>query len=235
MSDPAVSPTRRTWAEFWRLDFSAGGHPLTQIFSQRLGASIAYGAYRLGLSPSHITVAGAVVGLGASFAYALLPPGPPSIVGLAIAYQLAYGFDCADGQLARASRRTSEFGAWFDVTVDFVRYIAIGYALLALMVWQHGIGLAAALPISGAFLIGTVVSLHTSISLQRQAALQGHQRGAPSFLRNALRTIIDTPFLLLMLCLLRDAPALLSAYVVLMGLGYLLVAVLLARRRLRAH
>lgn len=234
MSDPAVSPTRRTWAEFWRLDFSAGGHPLTQIFSQRLGASIAYGAYRLGISPSTVTIAGAVVGLGASFAYAFLPHGPGSVVALAIAYQLAYGFDCADGQLARASVRTSDFGAWLDVTVDYIRYIAIGYALLALLTGGHHVALAVALVISGIFLVGTIVSLHTSISLQRQAAARGNPaRGAPSWGRKVLRTIIDTPFLLLALCLLRDSPLLLSVYAVLMGTAYTTVALLLARGRLQ--
>jgi phosphatidylglycerophosphate synthase len=195
---------------------------------------MAYGAYRGGLSPSHLTIAGFVVGLSASVGYALAAPGWPSIVVLTLLYQLAYGFDCADGQLARATRRAGPFGAWFDVTVDFVRYIAIGYAILMLLVARHSMPLAPALLISGLFLTGTVVSLHTSISLQRLAG--GHSRRdsqPPSALRSLVRTLIDTPFLLLMLCLLRDAVALLVTYVVVMAVGYLFVAIVLALRRFR--
>lgn len=232
MSDPARPPLP-DWARFWSLEFAAGGHPLTQLFSQRLGACIAFVAMRSGVSPSGITLAGAIIGLSTSLAYAIAPLGITSTAVIAIAYQLTYGFDCADGQLARASRRASEFGAWFDVAVDFVRYVAIGYAVLALLMTHHGIVLWDALAASLMFVLGTVVSLHTSISLQRQAADKGHQRAAPSGLRNLLRTAIDTPFLLLTLSLLRDYPRLLSAYVSAMGLGYLFVAVLLAARRLR--
>lgn len=228
----AAIPGQPTWSEFWAQKFAAGGHPLTQLLSQRVGACLAYASYRLGLSPSALTLAGAVVGLGTSLAYALAPPGVGTTLFLIVAYQLAYGFDCADGQLARASRRASEFGAWFDVTVDFVRYLAIGYAILVLLLQQHGLGLAAAVPISGIFMVGTVVSLHTSISLQRLAARQPAQpQAAPSPSRRVLRTIIDTPVLLLMLCVLRDFALLLSFYVIAMGGAYLLVAVMLARRR----
>lgn len=223
-----------SWARFWNREYSGGGHPLTQLFSQRLGAAIAYVAWRCGLSPSAVTAGGGILALAASIGYAVLPAGWQSQFALAIAYQLAYGFDCADGQLARATKRASEFGAWFDVAVDFVRYLAIGLALLVWLAQRHAMDLDLAVAVSGTFMVGVVVSLHTSISLQRQSARQDPAaRPQPSPLRAALRTVIDTPFLLLALCLLRDLPQLLSIYVVLTGIGYTLVAVVLASRRLR--
>lgn len=206
---------------------------MTRLLSQRLGALLAYSSFRLGLSPSAVTALGGVVGLAASFGYALGPPGLKAQLALLASYQLAYGFDCADGQLARATRRASEFGAWFDVTVDFVRYIAIGFGILTWLLTGHHLGLMTALVTSGTFLVGTVVSLHTSISLQRQATARGAPaKPAPSLFRDAARTVIDTPFLLLMLCALRDSPLLLTTFIICMGLGYTLIALILARRRL---
>lgn len=218
------------------MDFSTGGQLPTRVFSQRLGASLAYGGYRLGLAPSVLTLAGGILGVGTSLAYAILPPGPANVVALALAYQLAYGFDCADGQLARASQRTSEFGAWLDLAVDYIRYIAVGYAILAVLARGQAVAFPVALAASAIFVMGTVVSLHTSISAQQQAKTTGQPRRAPSSpLRSAVRTFFDTPVLLLMLCILRDAAPLLLGYVIAMGLGNLLVAGMLAQQRFAAR
>jgi phosphatidylglycerophosphate synthase len=42
-----------------------------------------------------------------------------------LGWQLAYSFDCADGQLARATRQTSRAGAAIDLLGDFVVQTAV--------------------------------------------------------------------------------------------------------------
>ena len=99
------------------------GELFTRLVSDRLGSLAAAAGIRLGIHPSVITLVDFVVALIAS-AVVIATAGqaePLWVPGLLafVCWQLAYVLDCADGQVARATGKTNEFGARVDVLVDF--------------------------------------------------------------------------------------------------------------------
>ena len=99
-----------------------GGGLWSEAVDQRLAARVAALSHRTGVSPAQLTVANLVVGLGVSVLVVLAaesePFWPVGLIAL-VGWQLAYVLDCADGQLARATGRTSLYGARLDVFCDF--------------------------------------------------------------------------------------------------------------------
>jgi phosphatidylglycerophosphate synthase len=117
--------TTPAWRDFRAV--SRGGGPYSEAVSQPLGAVIAVGALRLSLSPNALSLLNVLIGLLGS-ASVLLPVG--GLVAL-VAWQLAYAFDCADGQLARVTGRAGPAGARLDVLCDLVVQIGVVTALAA--------------------------------------------------------------------------------------------------------
>jgi phosphatidylglycerophosphate synthase len=107
-----------------------GGGLYSEAVSQRLGALIAASAASRGLRPAALSLANLAVGLAASLAVIVAPGRATGLVGL-VGWQLAYGFDCADGQLARVTARTSAAGARLDVLCDLGVQIGVVTALAA--------------------------------------------------------------------------------------------------------
>lgn len=114
-----------------------GGGLFTEAVNQRIGARIALAGYRLGASPTGLTLANLALGVGASVALAglagrsaagALPAWLAGLVAL-LGWQLAYSFDCADGQLARVTGRASAAGARLDVLCDVAVQIAVVTAI----------------------------------------------------------------------------------------------------------
>lgn len=108
-----------------------GGFAWTRLVSQRIGAFIAVRAIRRRVPPAPVTVASLVVGVGTSMVALVLAGEVRWLAGVLalVGWQLAYGFDCADGQVARATGTTSPAGARLDVTVDFATKLAMAAAL----------------------------------------------------------------------------------------------------------
>lgn len=119
-----------------------GGGLYSEAVSQRLGAAIAFASHQLRLSPAVLTITGVVLGVGASWALIALAPTttagtlPALVLGLSVGlgWQVAYAFDCADGQLARATGRTSDAGARLDILCDVVTQVSLVAALAAVAV-----------------------------------------------------------------------------------------------------
>ena len=136
----SAEPSRPSAADFYRRN--RGGGLFSEALSQRLGAGFAWLAYRLGLSPTALTMGNLVVGLAASVAVvALAGPVvdhdvPAWVVGLIalVGWQVAYALDCADGQLARVTGRGSPAGARLDILCDVATQIALVTALAAVAV-----------------------------------------------------------------------------------------------------
>jgi phosphatidylglycerophosphate synthase len=136
---PASTPTvdRPTAADFYATN--RGGGLFSEALSQRLGARIALAGHRAGATPTALTVANLVLGLATSVTVIALAGrvadgavpgwavGLPALIG----WQVAYGFDCADGQLARVTGRTSPSGARLDILCDVAAQIALVTALAA--------------------------------------------------------------------------------------------------------
>jgi phosphatidylglycerophosphate synthase len=134
---PTPIPDRPGAADFYGTN--RGGGLFSEAVSQRLGAQFALAAHRLGATPTALTVTNLVLGLGVSAAVvALADPVaagtvPAWAIGLLalVGWQVAYAFDCADGQLARVTGRASPAGARLDILCDVAAQIALVTALVA--------------------------------------------------------------------------------------------------------
>lgn len=153
-------------SDFYRVN--RGGGLYSEAVSQRLGAKLALFGYRKKLAPTTLTI----FNLGISAVVSALviatagPVAAGSVPGVVIGlialtgWQLAYAFDCADGQLARVTGQTSPDGARVDILCDVAGQIALVGALSAVAVAQE--------PETPAWLIalfagGWMVNLITSV------------------------------------------------------------------------
>ncbi|GIJ52278.1 hypothetical protein Val02_91640 [Virgisporangium aliadipatigenens] len=112
-------------AEF--LARNGGGGLFTRLVNQRIGSYLCVPAFRLGLAPTVLTVTNLV--LGSAGSVLLLVQGPASAGYAWLLWQLAYSFDCADGQLARVTGRTGPAGARVDVLCDAAVQISLVVAV----------------------------------------------------------------------------------------------------------
>jgi phosphatidylglycerophosphate synthase len=222
----------KTLGAFLSLRYAAGGSPLTQILSQRIGAVLAWGAYRAGLSPSQVTCCGIATFLISAFSYAWLPGGWDATIVCLLLLHLGYGFDCADGQLARATTATSRFGGWLDVACDYLRNVFLALALAQHLI-VRGFSTEAAIVVSGLLLSGNVVKLHTISILREGSAASSPARDRRTLIRDLGKLGLDTATHLTAFALLREAPSLLAAYAIGVGLAYTALACMQARQRLR--
>jgi phosphatidylglycerophosphate synthase len=116
-----------------------GGGLFSEALSQRIGARIAVAAHRRQLVPTVLTVAH--LGLGCLVSFVVVAAAEPVAdgrvwawpIGLLalVGWQLAYALDCADGQLARVTGRTSSSGGRLDVLCDVAVQISLVAALAA--------------------------------------------------------------------------------------------------------
>ncbi|MDQ3407520.1 MAG: CDP-alcohol phosphatidyltransferase family protein, partial [Chloroflexota bacterium] len=128
------------------------------------------------VTPNAVTVAGLVVHvLGAILVAVVAPPASPlAVLAVVIIWQLAFSLDCADGQLARARRQASAFGAWFDQLVDVVSHAAVYTALSLYLVRTFDPDAGAAVLLA---CIAVSLSLLQTFSTWQRAELIG--RGSP--------------------------------------------------------
>lgn len=204
--------TRPTLNHYLSLRYSAGGQPVTQLFSQRLGALIAWLAQQAGISPNQLTlIAGLLSTLGSVSLYFSLDHPLYLLVSLVL-LQLAYAFDCADGQLARATGLTSKLGAWLDVSVDFYTIGIISTGLLMFMAGSdnHSVGTIIVIMI---FTIARNLSLFGSTYIRQSNQESVHSRA--STLRHMAKVLIDTPVILFLMVILTLSPSLLMSYLLL--------------------
>lgn len=124
-------------------------HPLGSVIAMLLLGTRA--------TPNMVTVAGLVVHIiaAAVLLSVAVPASVPVWIFMIVAWQLAFTLDCADGQLARARRRTSPFGAFFDQVVDVATH-ALVYTSLATYVVRA----LAMEPVPAALLVALVFSLN---------------------------------------------------------------------------
>jgi phosphatidylglycerophosphate synthase len=102
----------------------------TRFVNRPAGRLLAAAAYRIGLSPNHVTVVSALVTFTAVLAMALQPPSHTLGQWVALALLLGFALDSADGQLARLHRSPSVSGEWLDHVVDCAKLLGIHVAVL---------------------------------------------------------------------------------------------------------
>jgi hypothetical protein len=111
----------------------------TTFFVSPYSRYIARWTARRGLTPNQVTVFSLALGFLAAAGFATGERW--GLIAGAILLQLAFTFDCVDGQLARYSRQFSKLGAWldsiFDRTKEYVVFagLAIGGTRMGESVW----------------------------------------------------------------------------------------------------
>jgi phosphatidylglycerophosphate synthase len=100
----------------------------TTFFVSPYSKYIARWCARRGVTPNQVTTFSMVLGALAALAFAAGTR--TGLVAGAVALQLAFTFDCVDGQLARYTRQFSTLGAWLDSVFDRTKEYAV-YAGLA--------------------------------------------------------------------------------------------------------
>lgn len=223
---------RADFAAFWRQRYATQGcYLFTTYFSQRLASILAWAGTKLGISANAVTLIGLFFSLLGSFAYAGgLGLSAPMLAFVLL--QSAYIFDCADGQLARASKLSGPYGAWLDVAADHVGNIAIAMALYwHLMTTFPAPQLVPFIVLC--FAAGETISLHTVSTVKTKAVKEHGVGGAAAVVKYVLLSIKDTPAVIAAMCFLWFYPTLLAVYLVGLGLLDMLSASIQAHLRLR--
>jgi len=110
-----------------------GGYWWTMHVNQRVGALLAATAVRVGITPNQLTLLGWLCAM-ATVPTVIALQSRPLVAAIAAfcGWQLAYSFDCADGQAARALQRTSDFGAHLDLICDYMSHAGVAVTVLVL-------------------------------------------------------------------------------------------------------
>ena len=108
---------------------------------RRLSKPITAFSVRFSISPNLITFVSLLIGFYSAYLFSQRD----YILG-ALLFQLSLIVDCSDGEVARYTRKFSDFGRWFDASTDRVKeytvYAALAYSAPESM-WQWAIGLMA--------------------------------------------------------------------------------------------
>jgi phosphatidylglycerophosphate synthase len=119
-----------------------GGLLYSRAVSDRLGTVVAAIGMRLGAHPTYLTLVNLLLGIAGSVAV-IAGRSPdraaPLLVAGVVLWQVAYIFDCADGQVARATGKTSAYGASVDVFADVAVQISVVAAVSSVMLSRHEI------------------------------------------------------------------------------------------------
>lgn len=152
--------------------------PLSQAASARL---LRFAWVR----PGHATALNAVIALAMIAALSLLP-GELGLVSGAVLFQLASIADGIDGEIARATYRTSARGAAWDSAVDAMTNLGFLLGLVGNL-WRHGRAEEALIGAAGLLLLLTgMVAL----------GLHARARGEPLHFDGAKRMLDERPHLL---------------------------------------
>lgn len=203
-------------SQFLALRFAARSPFWSRLIFERIGGLLAFVFARMRMAPNAVTLLGGAFGVSGAVLLGLAANGQDVVVAGALLL-LAYSLDCADGQLARATGRTSSAGAWLDVTVDAVVTSFLAVAVLAALL-SNGTPLLPSLLTAGAFGAARMAVLFTASRVSSDNG--GMQvQGISALLRATFLATIDTPFIYVLLTVARFWTVVLPA--VLLGIAAL--------------
>lgn len=177
---------------------SRDGDLFTSRVSSPLGSWVAAAAIRFDIHPTIITVSDLGLALVASTflitqADHLQSGWIPGLVAL-ILWQLSYVLDCADGQVARATSKTSSFGARVDLLVDFLVHAAVICALATILTQQVD------LPVALLVACGILWPVNLFIgALAKYDGNTGHSFTTRGGMVAIIKLVRDTGFILLVI------------------------------------
>ncbi len=163
-----------------------------------LGSWVAAVAMRFGVHPTVVTAANLGLALIAGViviarAEQLHPGWVPGVLAMLL-WQLAFIFDCADGQVARATGKTSSFGARVDTLVDFFVHAIVICALASVIAAQTNL--------PGAVIVGLGIFWPVNLlicALARADGNIGHSFTGREGIAAVIKLGRDTGFVLLVI------------------------------------
>lgn len=148
-------------------------------YDQRLAGVLVRGLARTPISPNMVTTFGLLGGLLAAWLFAL---GDPVLRHWAAAvFMYAVFNDHVDGQLARATGKTSRFGHYYDHVAVSTAYVGmfvgagIGFTDGWLGPWAIWLGLAAGLSVTAIFAIRVAVEIKVGTDAVKQSSVAGFE------------------------------------------------------------
>ncbi len=199
---PLPAPILRQAASSWRI-VRATGKAGDGLVSRYINRPVSHAMTWLvlaipGARPIHATILAALLGL--AMIAALFWGGAQGPVWGALLYQAASVVDGVDGEMARATQRSSAFGAALDTSVDAITNIMF-FAGLTFNLWQRGndaVALAGGLAIAE-FAIGLMLLTWYnrkkggpfSFDLLKTHYRSAYQRGPGSVIAQSLSYIIS--------------------------------------------
>jgi phosphatidylglycerophosphate synthase len=170
---------------------SGAGGVVTIYISNVIGAALAAAALRLRLHPSFLSLANPLAAAIGSVPVIWLSSTATSwwwSGWLALVFwTFAYALDCADGQLARASGKQSEFGARVDVLADYAAQTLIVVAVVTVADVSRTLPMAVIGLICGFWCFGTFAA-----SLRQSDSIEGHSVLGGRPLARIMHSILDT-------------------------------------------
>ncbi len=186
--------------DLYRLAYAhrGSGYLFTRRVNDPLGSWVAAVAIRFDIHPTLVTITDLGLAIVASTfvitqADHLHSGWAPGLVALLL-WQLSYILDCADGQIARATGKTSSFGARVDVLVDFLVYAIVISALMTVLTQRADPPVA--LVVFGAILwpLGILIYM-----LARNDGNRGHSFTQRGGVVAVIKLIGDNGFILLVM------------------------------------
>ena len=177
-----------TLKPFLKRKFAVTSFPPTWFIFQPIGGMFAFLALKLGLSPNGVSLLGGILGIFTLVQFATMPIGISTSATLTFLLLMVYTMDCADGQLARATKNTSHLGKWIDVSIDLLLIVLLPISISFLINLHFSISMLSQLMFI--LIFGRSLALLTS-SMKRIAG-ETH-RPSHSILKKCIQSIIDTP------------------------------------------
>ena len=165
---------------------------VSRYINRPISRSLSRAVLRIpGVAPIHGTMAALIIGI--AMAGFLFFGGPSGVVIGAMLFQAASVIDGVDGEIARATHRSSQAGARLDTLCDAATNLAF-IAGLTFNLWQQGEGRTALAGVIGLSLLATGLLLLGWRSKAQGGALtfdavKNEFRGEPSRAKNTLAAI----------------------------------------------
>lgn len=114
--------TIHSFGYFWTRRHEGVTLLIDRYVAYNLSVFATFCSARAGLTPNHVSLISVAFAAVAFLLGVFLPAGDmlSSVAMIYAASQIAYVFDCADGQLARATDTTSKYGDFFDKSIDII-------------------------------------------------------------------------------------------------------------------
>ena len=123
-----------------------------------LAAILLYSLRRTPITPNQVTFLGAFVFVGVAAALVGMRGWTGMLVAAAI-LEFAYVLDCADGQLARLTGKTSEVGAYLDFLIDEIKALVLVGAFAVRLWLVHDQVVWLVVGLAGMLLVSVATSL----------------------------------------------------------------------------